>query len=363
MSTTKGQATGQEWATKKNVLTWETQFAKDLVRPLINPKDLERDMAALKNLFKEDTDGAKSAILIVLEEDGEDRTVKTLWQTQFWHPRKVMNIDRLEIYFREKGQKLKEKCPYLSRIQENRANIKYVQHLSPIIELQKMLKTKFDGNLDINVICKSSVKDFISNHSLSGSEWIKIILDYLGVLESLKTLIFQTDAVYGIKAKNALLEQKGDMEEQIIDEQINSSILFPNQHGLGAFAIAIVRLLVDIHNKVVGGNSQHDLPHLSLEDFEDAHLIKFEKQEELNILLLANSRYELEVCGKGQPTHWELDEIGLDTMIYEKFFQNVPLLDEKSAPRFAYIGESFTNSRLNDKITQDKRLPNSIAGN
>ena len=92
-------------------------------------------------------------------------------------------------------------------------------------------------------------------------------------------------------------------------------------------------------------------------------MIKFEKQEELNILLLANSRYELEVCGKGQPTHWELDEIGLDTMIYEKFFQNVPLLDEKSAPRFAYIGESFSNSRLHDKITQDKRLPNSIAGN
>ena len=64
----------------------------------------------------------------------------------------------------------------------------------------------------------------------------------------------------------------------------------------------------------------------------------------------------------GQPTHWELDEKGLDTMIYEKFFQNVPRLDEKSAPRFFYIGETMSASKLNDKIPQEKKLPNSIAG-
>ena len=117
MSMAKVRATGQEWATKKSVQAWELQCANELIRPLINPKDLERDMNGLQNLFKEDMDGAKSAILIVLEEDGEDRLVKTLWQTQFWHPRQVLNIDRLQVYFREKGQKLKDKCPYLFRIQ------------------------------------------------------------------------------------------------------------------------------------------------------------------------------------------------------------------------------------------------------
>ena len=49
-------------------------------------------------------------------------------------------------------------------------------------------------------------------------------------------------------------------------------------------------------------------------------------------------------------------------MIYEKFFQNVPRLDEKSAPRFFYIGETMSASKLNDKIPQEKKLPNSIAG-
>ena len=62
-------------------------------------------------------DGAKSAILIVLEEEGQEKKAKTLWQTQFWHPRQVMNIDRLEIHFQEKGQRLKNKCPNLFRIQ------------------------------------------------------------------------------------------------------------------------------------------------------------------------------------------------------------------------------------------------------
>ena len=88
-----------------------------------------------------------------------------------------------------------------------------------------------------------------------------------------------------------------------INETINCSILFPNQHGLGSFAIAIVRLLVDIHNKVVGGNSQQYLRHLNLEDLDFDHLIRFERLEDLNILLLANSRYELEVCGKGMIFH------------------------------------------------------------
>ena len=146
-------------------------------------------------------------------------------------------------------------------------------------------------------------------------------------------------------------------EQEIIDQNINCTVLFPNPHSLGAFAIAIVRLLVDNHNRVIGGNGSRIL---SLDDLDADHLIKFD--QDLNIFLLANSRYELEVRGKGQPTNWKLDESGLDRMIYEKFFQNIPQLDEKSAPRLAYIGEVMSSSRLNDKIPQERKLPKSIAG-
>ena len=117
MGVAQVRANGQEWATKKSVQTWETLFAKELIRPLIQPEDLERGMNKLKKLFKEDTDGAANAILIVLEEAGQDEIAKTLWQPQFWHARQVMNIDSLNIYFQKKGQKMKDKCPYLFRIQ------------------------------------------------------------------------------------------------------------------------------------------------------------------------------------------------------------------------------------------------------
>ena len=77
-----------------------------------------------------------------------------------------------------------------------------VQHLSAIIGLQKMLKTNFDGKLDINVVSKYSVKEFIIQNSLN--EWIEIIKEYLELLESLKTFIFENVGVYGFKAKAAL---------------------------------------------------------------------------------------------------------------------------------------------------------------
>ena len=77
-----------------------------------------------------------------------------------------------------------------------------VQHLSAIIGLQKMLKTNFDGKLDINVVSKYSVKEFIIQNALN--EWSEIIQEYLELLESLKTVIFENVGVYGFKAKAAL---------------------------------------------------------------------------------------------------------------------------------------------------------------
>ena len=53
MSMANGLATGQEWVSKKNVQAWETLFGKELIRPMINPDDLERDMNKLRNLFKQ----------------------------------------------------------------------------------------------------------------------------------------------------------------------------------------------------------------------------------------------------------------------------------------------------------------------
>ena len=72
-----------------------------------------------------------------------------------------------------------------------------------------MLKTNFDGKLDINVISKLSVKEFVSqNHLLNDSDWSKIINNQLEIVNDLKIAIIETDGVYGIKAKDALQKCK-----------------------------------------------------------------------------------------------------------------------------------------------------------
>ena len=73
-----------EWGNKNSVKDWENFFAKEIIRPLANSTVLEQHMKNLKKYFKEDMEGAKSAVLTVLEEDGESAKATSIWQPQFW---------------------------------------------------------------------------------------------------------------------------------------------------------------------------------------------------------------------------------------------------------------------------------------
>ena len=79
-------------------------------------KDLDRSMENLRKRFKEDVEGAKSATLVVLEEQGKEIKTNSPWQPQFWHPRQTMiNPENLE-RFLGGSKKLKNKCPNLFKV-------------------------------------------------------------------------------------------------------------------------------------------------------------------------------------------------------------------------------------------------------
>ena len=88
-------------------------------------------------------------------------------------------------------------------------------------------------------------------------------------------------------------------------------------YGHGPFAIAIVQLLTETHNSVISNNNvkHHEI---SLQDIilEKEYLINF-KKEDINLLILANSSYELEVKGKGQFTKWDINGLALEAMAKE----------------------------------------------
>ena len=58
-----------EWAEKNSLMAFETDFTKKLIRPLV--QNLDQDMESLRKRFNEDVEGAKSATILVLEEEGE----------------------------------------------------------------------------------------------------------------------------------------------------------------------------------------------------------------------------------------------------------------------------------------------------
>ena len=338
---------GQEWA-KVNVQKWETDFAKEFIRK-VNEDQLDREMNDLRKLFKQDLDGAKSAILIIMEETGQSIFANSPWLAQFWFPRKVVNVDHLERYFRDLNS-MKKALPSLVKIQKQAKWLHEVRSLPKILKFQKMMQVNFDGKLDVNFIDKMSVKEFMRDHHETMKDWEETVNDYLAILDRLKEHLF-TVGIYGPLAKNAL-EKDGN----IIDQDSNCSVLIPNKHRLGSLALAIIRFLAGIHNELITEAQET----LNLNDLEEEHLIKYD-HDDLNILLLANSKYELKASGKGQMTKWSLDQKGLETSIFERFLKNVPKLDEISGPRLFYTSELTKFAKLNDKIRQERLLPSSIA--
>ena len=68
------------------------------------------------------------------------------------------------------------------------------------------------------------------------------------------------------------------------------------------------------HNQIFGGR-KHSIRVQDLISQPD-QLVKFDF-EDVRLLILANSTYELEV-GKGQLTKWSLDEKSLENMVVER---------------------------------------------
>ena len=128
------------------------------------------------------------------------------------------------------------------------------------------------------------------------------------LLDQVKSLMFEV-GIWGTKAKAALGKKR-------ISRELNCTVLFPNPHGLGPLAIGLVQFLIETHNNIVADTRRHEIQLRDLLE-ENDHLITFDA-DDVNLLILANSSYELEVKGKGQITEWKLNESALETMINEK---------------------------------------------
>ena len=344
-------AYGTEWKDKKSVREWETYFAKEIIRPLTDNDSLQRDMRELQKLFKEDMDGAKSAVLTVLEESGNSTLASSSLQPQFWYPRNPWNIDRFIDSSLGGLRNLKKKCPHLHKLQVARAVLQENIYLPDILSLQRYIKKQFDGSLDLHDISKLSVNDFFQKYwpQEDKAAWKNRVEEYVGLLDHLKELIFES-GLYGPKARESGQTQ--------LNMNSNCSLILPNPHGLGNFSLGIVRRLVEANNDLVPENHRIKI----IDDItEKDHIIQYDL-DELNLLLISNSRYEFEPSGKGQAKKFDIDIERFDECIFEKYFKNMPKYDAKTAPQVRFRHQFLTaQTKIANKIKQDEKLPKSLA--
>ena len=102
------------------------------------------------------------------------------------------------------------------------------------------------------------------------------------------------------------------------DLALKKTFFFFFSYGHGPFAIAIVQLLTETHNTIISSDTMKQ-NEISLQDLiaEQEYLINF-KKEDIDLLILANSSYELEVKGKGQITKLDIDGLALEAMAKER---------------------------------------------
>ena len=299
-----------EWATKDTLRKWEVDFAAKFIRPLVDKDVLQKSMDNLVNEFKKDLEGAESAILLVLEEEGDQGVADSLRLPQFWHPRTIINHQSLEVHLGG-SKKMKEKCPSLQVLMSRQQILEEIRLLPRVLDLQRFIRTHFDGKIDANVAEKMSVRKFMDSQwpHEHKSEWMEVVAQYLHLIERTKSLVFEV-GIWGPIAKKALKEP-----DTPIDMESSCTILFPNKYGFGAFAIGVVQLLAQQHNAICSGD-HHSV--MSLEVLEDESSLIVMSYEDVNLLIDANCSYELEVRGKGQQTKWELNTDDLEQAVFNQ---------------------------------------------
>ena len=348
----RANAYGTEWKDKKSVREWETYFAKQIIRPLSDNTALGRDMHELRSHFKEDMDGAKSAVLTVLEESGNSTLASSSLQPQFWYPRNPWNIDRFIDSNVGGLRNLKKKCPYLFKLQAARHVLQETIHLPDILALQRYIKKQFDGSLDLHEIAKLSVNDFFQKYwpQEDKTAWKNRVEEYVGLLDHLKALIFEA-GFYGPKARESL-----ESGQTRLDMNSNCALLIPNPHGLGNFSLGLVRRLLEANNDILPSNRIKNVDDL----IEKDHILQYDL-DDLNLLLVGNSRYEFELYGKGQARKFNIDIERFDECVFEKYFKNRPKYDEKTAPQVRFRHQFLAiQSKIDSKIKQDEKLPKSL---
>ncbi|XP_065826351.1 E3 ubiquitin-protein ligase RNF213-like isoform X2 [Oscarella lobularis] len=230
-------------------------------------------------------------------------------------------------------------------------NLRFLQFLPQILQLQRMLLEKFHRRLAVHEGATFSVTDFLRRlQDRERQEYAPLI----GVFQRVWAHLGHEILTHGrLKPKNE--------DEKLVQVTANTPIAFllPTTTGKGRCAMSLVDYLINcVHNEFVPRfrnlvGLKGEIPTIPMNEITRAQLISYDFERDFFPLVLAHCNYSLEV-GKGSDVTY--DFAALERQLIDRFLTGKPRVLFKPH-EFIFSQHAHTEalfSKIEQKIPQEK---------
>ncbi|XP_059932798.1 E3 ubiquitin-protein ligase rnf213-alpha-like isoform X3 [Gadus macrocephalus] len=215
----------------------------------------------------------------------------------------------------------KDSLPLLWRFLQREAQLRFVKFLPDILTLQKDLVKKFQNISDLPF---RTIADFFNSQQVSLRDWYKRgITIFLTTWNQLRVSL----------ANNGEIKIPAELCGEDLDLNSDFRLLLPQRQGPGLCSTALVSYLIALHNEIITCVDKHTGEQTSYEvspaDLTEQQVIRYELDQELMPLVLANSQYSLE---RGKETLHEYDLVKIQQQVLTHFLQGRPIITLQGIP-------------------------------
>ncbi|XP_066519298.1 E3 ubiquitin-protein ligase rnf213-alpha-like [Hoplias malabaricus] len=342
-------------ATKEARNAWEIFMAHNVITPKL--KKLEHKLKKVSTRMQADSRVSSNPILKVMYGDPY-MFLSSLPKLCVLHSSTVWSC-------REKGSLLslthiveqndgKDNFPLLWRFLQKEAEFRLIRFLPDILALQRKLVKMYQNLPDL---CSGTIREFIDNQSTASlkSWYEKRIHIFLSLWNKLRVSL----ATYEVNVPGDYCSLDLDMGSEL-------QVLVPRRQGAGLCATALLSYLVFLHNQLVSAADKHSREHnsytVSLAELSELHVIRYEVEQDLLPLVLANCQYSME---RGRETLSEYDLPKIQQQILTRFLQGKPRISLTGIPTLVSRQErNYENifKDVREKVLQEPLTSLSSAG-
>uniref|UniRef100_A0A1X7TWB5 RZ-type domain-containing protein n=1 Tax=Amphimedon queenslandica TaxID=400682 RepID=A0A1X7TWB5_AMPQE len=325
---------------------WEKDFSETFINPILTNIGTKLNEATVLQL-NEGKEDLNRLFFVIHERVNVPPTAVTphLWS---YHSR--ITLEHLS----QVVSTQKETCPILHEFLKKEPLLRATQYLSAIVKLQQTMYHLSHRKLDKKEVAQISIGTYMNTSMLQKDLHYEMKRDQL--YEKLKCLRKAWALVKERLKDHTRVPVDSDFLKTVTwDDDTPLSYLIPTLKGDGVCTVALVDLLVGLHNDFINMCYEHIktvqkkiTPQLKIpvSQIQSCHLLSYE--EEILSLVISHSRYSLE-HGKGQNINYDLP--GIERHLLDRFVLGKPII-QLEIPQVVYrkdvyTAEAFANIRRN----------------